>query len=179
REIHLIKGVCVLFHDTVIPNQEGDYVVQARFRTPAKARLEKNCMKSLRKNKSGEEYELRLSSYSSDDLSVSLEEIPYGEMLFTYGGMHDEKFMFNHFTETVMVGKKVWERRYNQKDINVTALVSQISKTLQKGEKASFTHVVHPAKPGEGDIVLKDSPEGVVLCADGIEIQCDMAQPAF
>lgn len=178
REIHMIKGLCVLFHDTVIPNEEGDYVVQARFKTPSKAWLEESCMKSLRKNQTGDEYELRLSGYCSKDLSVSLEEIPYGQILFTYGGMHDEKFMFNHFTETVMVGKKVWERRYHEKDIFVSAMVSQFSEKLQKGEKVSFTHLVHPSKPEDGHIELRSTQEGITLNNGGTEILCSLAHPS-
>lgn len=177
REIHLIKGLCALFHDTVIPHEEGDYVMQNRFRTPAKACLEGNTMKSVRKNKKGEVFELRLKGFASKDYSVSLEEVPYYEKLFTYGGMHDETDMYNHFIQTVEDGKSIWERRYNEKEIAVTAMVTQVSGYLKEGEKLSFTHLVHPLKPKAEDLKIEAGPEGFVLYAEGSEYSCSLAHP--
>lgn len=175
REIHFIKGVCVVFHDTVIPHEDGEYVIQGRFRTPARARLDGYVMKSIRKNPKGEEYELRLSGCSSMDYIVDLEEVPYGDVLFKYGGMHEETSMFNHFNESVETGQKMWQRRYNEKDITVTAMVTRVSGYLKKGESISLTHKVHPARPQDEDIAIEECPEGFLLSAYGKQYRCPTA----
>ena len=41
REVFLIKGLCAVFHDTIICEQKGEYVIGAHFRTPAKAWISK------------------------------------------------------------------------------------------------------------------------------------------
>ncbi len=161
REIFMIKGLCIVFHDTVVPEQSGEYVICAHFRTPAKARVEGNTMKSLRYDHNGNVYELRLTGYGSADVNVSVEEIPFGERLFSYGGMYDDINMKD--TAKSPYYNPMWTARYNNDDLVVSSMTTQSSVHLEKGRKISFTHTVFPAKPEDDDINLQKSGDRIQL----------------
>jgi WD40 repeat protein len=165
REVHLIKGVCAVFRDTVICNEEGEYVINAHFRTPSKVSLEGNTVKSARRNFNGEEYEMRLSAYGSRDVTVNVEEIPYGKRLFEYGGMHEDDPLHNAYTKALTM----WESRYGEKETIVSSVTSVSSACMKKGDRLSFTHIVQPAKKDEEAIVPRPEESDLVLSFKGKE----------
>ena len=167
REIYLIKGVCAIFHDTVICNQEGEFIINAHFRTPSKVQLWNQTAKALRRNRERCEYELRLSGYSNNNISMNVEEIPYGKRLFDYGGMYDEdeKKTGNKTTKADIM----WESRYHDKDVVVSSITSMSSSYMKEGDKLSLTHIVQPAKQDEASITPKFEGKALVIFYAGKE----------
>ena len=155
REVIFIKGLCVVFRDTVEALENGDYVVCSHFKTPGKAWLEGNTLKSLRENSKGDKYELRLSGYGSSDITMITDEIPVGEILFTCGGVNQTDF-YNHQMKMAELGKEMWPERYHESSMVVTAETTRASASLTKGETISLTHVVHPAAADAADIIIEE-----------------------
>ncbi len=167
REVFMVKGLCVVFHDTVIAEESGEYVIGAHFRTPAKATIFENTLKSVRYDRDGNRFELRLSGYGSAAVNINLEEIPYGERLFNYGGMYDKKE--NHNGNNTEVANTMWKSRYNDEDMVVSSMTTVSLTRMEKGDKISFTHVVHPAKENEEDITLQTIDNTLKLSYAGKE----------
>jgi WD40 repeat protein len=172
REIFLVKGFCVVFHDTVLIEEDGRYVIGAHFRTPAKAYLDGNTVKSKRTNPEGKTYELRLTCKGSTDVSINIEEIPYGERLFSYGGMYDKKEKDHKNRGSAR--NAMWKLRYNTDEVVVSAITSLASLPLCKNDMLSFTHLVHPAAEGEEDIRMEIVGQTLVLTQKDRTFTCPL-----
>ena len=165
REVYLIKGIGTVFHDTVICNQEGEFVINVHWRTPSKVKLSGNTVKAVRTNREGSTYEFRLSGYGSHDISMAVEEIPYGTRLFDHGGMYD-KDAANTGADPANANT-MWESRYHDKDVAVSVITSKSSSFMRKGDTLSFTHIVHPAKEGEELLIPKMEGNTLTLSISG------------
>lgn len=172
REVFMVKGLCVVFHDTVLVTEEGGYVIGAHFRTPAKARLDGNTVKSNRINPEGKEYELRLTCTGSSGVNVNIDEIPYGERLFSYGGMYDKKTQADSSRDTSE--NPMWKARYNTDDVVVSAVTSLSSVDLKKDDSISFTHLVHPASLEDEDIQMQIKGQKLVLTYEKETYTCPL-----
>jgi len=163
REVFLIKGIGVVFNDTVLANTDGEYVASAHFRTPGIAELDGNLMKCDRKNKSGDIYELRLSGYGSGEISQVIDKMTIGDTFFSCGGLEDKDNQYDHGIITAELGREMWEKRYNESSIIVTRLSTNISSVLKKGEAMSVTHLVETAKREDKAINISFKDGGISL----------------
>jgi hypothetical protein len=153
REVIFIKGLCVVFHDTVVAIDEGGYVVCSHFKTPGKARLEGNVLKCTRENSRGKKFELRLSGFGSSLINMRAYEIPLGEMLFSHEGTGGKDDFYNHGVKMAELGREMWLKRYNESSVSLTAVVTRSSQHLDRGGILSLIHIVHPAGKDDCDII--------------------------
>jgi len=155
REVFFVKGLCVVFRDTVEALENGEYVICSHFKTPGKATLEGNTVKSERENGEGKTYEMRLECLGSTDISTIANEIPIGETLFTCGGKHKENF-YNHGIKMAELGKEMWIKRYHENSLTLTTVTTRSSAELKKGEAICLTHIVHIAPPESAGVTIEE-----------------------
>ena len=153
REVVFIKGLCVIFNDTVVALEESEYVVCSHFKTPGKARLEGNVLKCGRENSEGGSFELRFSGFGSSHIDMRTYEIPVGEVLFSHEGTGGKDELYNHGVKMAELGKEMWPKRYNESSMTLTAVETRTSQHLHKGGILSLTHIVHPAGINDCDII--------------------------
>jgi len=155
REVFFVKGLCVVFRDTVEALEDGEYVVCSHFKTPGHATLEGNTLKSVRKNSEGQTYEMRLSGFGSTEITMTADEIPFGEISFACGGSHKKNF-YNHGIKMPELGREMWVKRYHENSMILTASTTRSSAGLKKGESISLTHVVQPATLGSAEVAIEE-----------------------
>lgn len=137
REIYMIPEKCVAFHDTITPNDYGNYTIENHFRTPGIAEFENtagNIIISKRKTRNGETVEFKLMSMCSRNSTYSIEKIPID---LKYRVLPGSEPPFSEETDDAAAGRK----RYHLRDICLSVFTARTAVKLNKGEQVKFIHV--------------------------------------
>jgi len=137
REIYMIPEKCVVFHDTIIANDFGNYTIENHYRIPGIAEFENtagNIIKSKRKTRNGENVEFKLLSMCNRDSTYNMEKIPID---LKYRVLPGSEPSFSEETDDAAAGRK----RYHLRDICLSVFTARAAAKLNKGEQVQFTHV--------------------------------------
>lgn len=159
REIVLLPGRGVVFHDTVTANVAGDYAIEAHFRTPARAHLDGGNLVSQRKSQSSGDVEFRLLSLC-DPRHVRLETLPI-DLLYRH--LAGDPPPTSPESDSV----EAWRRRYGTDDVALTQFTARVACRLQVGDTISLTHLAQIRGPGEPALTLHEEGGGLVVVGDG------------
>ncbi|HOJ09152.1 MAG TPA: hypothetical protein PK733_00975 [Clostridiales bacterium] len=153
REIYMIPEKCVVFHDTIIANDFGNYTIENHFRTPGIAEFENtagNIIRSKRKTRNGETVEFKLLSKCSRNSTYSMEKIPID---LKYRVLPGSELPFSEETNDAAAGRK----RYHLRDICLSVFTARTAVKLNKGEQVKFTHVACADKNSVNIEILENS----------------------
>jgi hypothetical protein len=130
REIHLFPGKCAVFVDTVTANTEGDFAVEAHFRTPTQLTLEDRGARGKRKSPCVDEVNVRLESLC-DPSHLRTTEEPI------------------HLRYPEPKDQARWKDRYRTDEMLLTAFSARETAHLQPGESLRLVHLVQGCATGE------------------------------
>ena len=148
REIHLRRGSCAVFCDTVIAKQAGDFAVEARWRTPARLKLDGRVARCRRKSPCSGEVEFHIES-SCDPSQLAVEEIPV------------------HLRYQSKADQALWKERYRSDEMVLTALVARQAGHLDPGQSVRLMHLVQVVEPGKAELRLSPQVDDSVSITDG------------
>ncbi|MDE2886610.1 MAG: hypothetical protein OXR72_00230 [Gemmatimonadota bacterium] len=144
REVHLLPESCVVFNDTVIANQAGDYAVEARFRTPARLVLDGREARCERRSPSAGDVTFRIEN-PCEPVSLAVDEEPV------------------HLRYKNPVDQDLWKERYHTDDVVLSTFVARRAVRLEPGEGVRLTHVAQVCGPGESPVHLRESGDDISL----------------
>ena len=144
REIHLLPGSCVVFNDSVIADQAGDYAVEARFRTPARLDLDGCEARCERRSPSAGDVTFRIESLCDADSLAVVEEPVH----LRYKNPDDQE---------------LWKERYHTDEVVLSTFVARRALRLEPGEGVRLTHVAQAVGPGESPVRIHESGDDVRL----------------
>ncbi len=144
REVHLRPGSCVVFNDTVIAGEAGDYAVEARFRTPARLVLEGREARCKRRSPSAGGVTFRIES-PCEAASLAVVEDP---VHLRYKNAEDQE---------------LWRERYHTDDVVLSTFVARRALRLEAGQGVRLTHVAQVCGPGEAPVHLQETGDEVRL----------------
>ena len=144
REVHLLPESCVVFNDTVIANQAGDYAVEARFRTPARLDLDGCEARCERRSPSAGDVTFRIENPCAA-VSAAVVEEPV------------------HLRYKNPVDQDLWKERYHTDDVVLSTFAARRAVRLDPGEGVRLTHVAQVCGPGESPVHLRESGDDVSL----------------
>ena len=144
REVHLLPASCVVFSDTVIANQAGDYAVEARFRSPARLDLDGCEARCERRSPSAGDVTFRIENPCAAISAAVVEEPVH----LRYKDPRDQK---------------LWKERYHTDDVVLSTFVARRAVRLEPGEGVRLTHVAQVCGPGESPVTLRESGDDISL----------------
>ncbi|MDR6553115.1 hypothetical protein [Paenibacillus qinlingensis] len=161
REIWMRPGKYAVIQDTVVALEDGEYAVEAHFRTPSRAQLNGSLMTSSRNTEAGDPVEFRLQSGCTSPSSCSLTEVPVSLFYRVHPGEPQPLTLDDDPVEA-------YKRRYYTQEVELTAFRARSTTRLCPGESVVFSHLAQIAAAGErhGLIKLDDRAKAVVICGE-------------
>jgi len=154
REIFLRPGRCVVFHDTIVAHEPGHYSIQAHFRIPDTVELHGGLLTGTRQASGGGRVEFRLSSLA-DPAMLDVEQVPI-HLRYSEAGPGERS----------AEEAAAWKERYGTPYIALSAFRARIARAMGAGESVSLTHLAQIRGPGEPELTLAQTPEGLLLSDD-------------
>lgn len=149
REVHLRPKSCVVFVDTVLANQAGDFAIEAHFRTPARFVLNGREARCKRNSPCAGLVDFRIeSSCEPSQLSVTEDLID----LIVHSAFQDQTAL--------------WKEQYHTDEVVLTSLDARFAGRLEAGELVRLAHVAQVCGPQEAPVHLSVTDRGVRI-SDG------------
>ncbi len=170
REITLIRDVGLVIQDTVIVNENGDYSICAHFRTPGKAKLNKNEMTLKRNTGCADEKTFAIEAFCSKEFSVGSRE---NDFSLSYRNHKGE-------VQPIVIEEDIeaaWENRYHTPERVVTSLDSRIDMQCKTGDRLIFTHLAYALNREDSKPVIHTSNEKLMVTKNNVHWEITSFNP--
>lgn len=150
REVFLVPGRFVAFHDTVISRTDGDFAIEVHFRMPGTVELNPHGVSAVRQAADGSPVYFTLLSKCSAEAEVSVEKIP---LEMNYRTQPGKTPPVSPETDSAAAIRK----RYHFSDgeeICLSSFTARVVDKMQRGDSVSFTHVVCASGERREDLPL-------------------------
>jgi len=144
REVHLHPGSCVIFNDTVIAREAGNFAIETRFRTPARLVL------------NGREAQCKRQSPCVGEVVFRIESSCAAAQL----AVVEDPIYLRYKKE---LERQLWMQRYHTDDVVLTSLVARQAVHLEAGQGVRLTHLAQVCGPGETPVRLLEMVDGVSI----------------
>ncbi|MBN2884186.1 MAG: hypothetical protein JXN10_11705, partial [Clostridia bacterium] len=156
REIYFIPGIGVAVRDHVNALDDGEFSIEAHFRTPGSVLPREDGYVCIRNDKAGNKVGFVLTSFDQD-ASITYERKSYNHLFRTPPGKEDTGFIG-------LDNKALFLERYRIRNPEITEYRAKYNKRMEKGEDVVFTHFLATA-------VNDQKPPVVQITDDGLAVQ--------
>ena len=177
REFFIIYGMGVVINDTFTAYEQDDYVFYSHFRVPAV--MHKDDTGSIYGNRFVDgcknHFLQRLDTYSSTDVSTTLEYVDIGSKKFDNGDMGEPGYRKPKGPSPM----EKWKQRYGSDVAIISKYTAFTGAKLKPGDSISYTHVLQVTEPDNQQAYFDESENGycIVFPTDTNDEYCEFDLP--
>ncbi len=161
REIYFVPGIGAAVRDTVEAVENGDFSIEAHFRTPGSVMPKEDGYLCMRKSDDNGTIAFILTGLNDEDTDITFTRHNYSHLFRTPPGMEQLDF-------DGMDNKKLFIKRYKANKFEVTEYKAKRNIRLAEGDSIVFTHFMSAGKDDERPVMVKETDEGILIEKDDI-----------
>ena len=156
REIYFIPGIGVAVRDTVEAVEDGEFSIEAHFRTPGSVMPKEDGFICMRKSDNSGMIAFILTGFNDEDTNISFTRQNYSHLFRTPPGGNEPEF-------DCLDNRKLFTKRYKVNRFEITGYKAKRNLMLEKGDSIVFTHFISADKDTERPVLSKETDEGLMI----------------